>query len=48
MDKFAIVDEEAQQQAKIRAAEAQSRLISTQFESRFNAALATLVGAPNS
>ena len=47
MDKFAIEDEEAQQQAKIRAAQAQSRLIATQLESRFNAALATFDGASN-
>ncbi len=47
MDNFAIEDEEAQQRAKIRAAQAQSRLTSTQLESRFNAALATLDGARN-
>jgi outer membrane protein len=44
MDRFAIREQEAMQSANIRAGQAQSMLIATQLQARFNVALATLAG----
>jgi outer membrane protein TolC len=45
MDRFAIREQEAIQTANIRAGQAQSQLIATNLQARFNTALATLNGA---
>jgi outer membrane protein TolC len=45
MDKFAIREQEAMQSANIRAGQAQSQVIATTLQARFNTALATLTGA---
>jgi outer membrane protein TolC len=45
MDRFAIREQEAMESANIRAGQAQSNVISTDLQARFNTALATLNGA---
>jgi len=47
MDRFTIREQEAMESANIRAGEAQSQVIATNLEARFQAALATLTGARN-
>jgi outer membrane protein TolC len=45
MERYAIREQEAAQTANLRAAQAQSQVIATQLETRYNAAAATLAGA---
>jgi outer membrane protein len=45
MERYAIREQEAAQTANLRAAQAQSQVIATQLEARYNAAAATLAGA---
>ena len=45
MDKFALREQEVMQSANIRASQAQSRLVATNLQAQFDAALARLAGA---